>query len=170
MSFREISPYELQKNVFEMFNKDWCLLTAVCDGRINPMTVSWGGIGIMWHRPVAFVVVRPERFTHELIEKNGAFSLTVFGEEYKKMLSYCGSASGRDEDKIATCGLTVLTKDGTPYFDEARLALICRKLSRTPLTEAHFLGDDAIPKRFYGEKGGYHDLYIAEIESVLVKE
>ena len=170
MSFREITPTELQKSVFEAFDKDWCLLTAVHDGKINPMTVSWGGFGVMWHKPVVFVVVRPERYTHELLEKGSAFSLTVFGAEYKKMLSYCGATSGRDEDKIEKCGLTVLSKDGTPYFDEARIALICRKISRTPLSEAHFLGDDTVPKRFYGAKGGYHDLYIAEIESVLVKE
>ena len=170
MSFREINPVELQENVFEMFHKDWCLLTAECDGKPNTMTVSWGGLGIMWHRPVAFVVVRPERYTHELIEEGSAFSLTVFGEEYKKMLSYCGSVSGRDEDKIAQCGLTVLHQNGTPYFEEARLALCCRKLTRTPLSREHFLGNDALTDRFYGAKGGFHDLYIAEIESVLIKE
>lgn len=170
MSFREIKPAEWQENVFEMLDKDWCLLTADGDDRPNTMTVSWGGVGIMWHKPVAFVVVRPERYTHELIEKGSAFSLTVFDTEYKKMLGYCGSVSGRNEDKIAKCGLTVQRQNGTPYFAEARLALICRKLTRTPLQKENFLGNDALTDQWYGAKGGYHDLYIAEIESILVKE
>ena len=63
------------------------------------MTASWGGMGFMWNKNVVFAVVRPQRFTKTLIDKEDKFSLSFYGEEYRKVLNYCGSASGKNEDK-----------------------------------------------------------------------
>ena len=118
--FKQISPTELNKNVFNMVGKEWMLVASEIRGASNAMTASWGGFGIMWGKPVAFVVIRPQRYTKEFVDVSDKFSLTFFGEEYRKMLNYFGTVSGREEDKITKAGLTVLHDNETPYFDEAK--------------------------------------------------
>ena len=39
-----------------MIGKEWLLVTAEKDGKANTMTASWGGVGVMWGRNVAFIV------------------------------------------------------------------------------------------------------------------
>ena len=63
MAFREITPYELEGNLFKMIAKDWALITAEADGKANAMTISWGGFGQLWNELVAFTLVRPQRYT-----------------------------------------------------------------------------------------------------------
>jgi flavin reductase (DIM6/NTAB) family NADH-FMN oxidoreductase RutF len=168
--WKEISVNQLQGNPFEMIGHDWMLITAEKDGKANTMTASWGGLGIMWNKSVAFITIRPQRFTKEFIDNADTFSLTFFDESYRKTLGYLGSVSGRDEDKIAKAELTLAqdTTTTTPYFEEAKTVLICRKLFAQPYTEAAFL-DKTILDKNYPEKD-LHTLYIGEITKVLVKE
>ena len=35
---------------------------------------------------------------------------------------------GKDEDKIAKSNLTIVHSDNTPYFEEGKLSIICKKL------------------------------------------
>lgn len=167
----------MNENVFDLISKDWFLMTAEADGIVNPMTVAWATMGILWQKPVVMVAVRPERYTHEIATKADTFSLTVFDKEYRKMLGFCGTKSGRDFDKVKECGLHVSHSDATPYFDECRMAFICKKLCVSPLSEDDFLGNKEFTDKWYGgenkangEGGGYHRLYIAEITDILVKE
>ena len=129
---KEIKPEELQKNPFQMIGKEWLLVTAEKEGKTNTMTASWGGVGIMWGKPVAYVFIRPQRYTKEFIDAGDHFSLSVLGEDYRKTLNYFGTVSGRDEDKIAKSGLHVAHENGTPYFEEANTVLVCRKLYAQP--------------------------------------
>lgn len=46
--------------------------------------------------------------------------------------------------------------------------LVCRKMSRTPLRPEQFL-DETVDGRWYPNKD-YHEMYIAEVIDVLVKE
>ena len=63
MSFKEIAPENFEESVFKVIGKDWLLLAGTKDGKTNAMTASWGGMGIMWGKPVAFVFIRPQRYT-----------------------------------------------------------------------------------------------------------
>ena len=115
--WKEIAPEALEKSPFQMIGKDWMLVTAEKDGKANTMTASWGGLGVMWGKNVAFIVIRPQRYTKEFIDGSDTLSLSFYDESFRKQLSYLGAVSGRDEDKIAKAGLT-LTHDGeTPYFE-----------------------------------------------------
>ena len=78
MSFHSIKPAELQENLFDLIGKDWFLMSAEKDGRVNPMTVAWATMGILWQKPVVICAVRPERFTREFLDASDVFSLTVF--------------------------------------------------------------------------------------------
>ena len=108
-TFRTISPAELSGNIIQRISRQWALATAEKpDGTANTMTISWGGTGYLWNQPVAFLFVRPQRYTYEFVEAADGFSLCFLPEQYRSELQYCGTISGRDEDKIAHCGSDIL--------------------------------------------------------------
>ncbi|MBQ3553134.1 MAG: flavin reductase [Clostridia bacterium] len=166
--WKEIKAESIEKTPFELIGKDWMLITAQKkDGSINTMTASWGGLGVLWNKNVAFVVIRPQRYTKEFVDEAETLSLSFFDEEYKKQLGYLGKVSGRDEDKIKNSGLTVANNETAPYFAEAKTVLLCKKLFVQEMQKDAFL-DEAIINNWYpGED--YHILYVAEIEKVLEK-
>jgi flavin reductase (DIM6/NTAB) family NADH-FMN oxidoreductase RutF len=167
-NFKTITPEAFTGNPFTMIGTDWMLLCAQkADGKTNAMTAAWGGMGVMWSMNVAYVVIRPQRFTKEFVDTAHTFSLSFF-EEQKKMLGYMGKVSGRDEDKIKQSGLTVLHEGNTPYFEEAQVAMICKKLYVQPFKPECFVAPD-IDAKMYPDHD-YHTMYIAQIEKILVKE
>lgn len=168
MAFKEIQAENFVYSTFKTIGKDWLLVTAEKDGKANTMTASWGGLGVMWGKNVAYVVIRPQRYTKEFIDGADTLSLTVFDENYRKMLSYCGSVSGRDEDKIAKSGLTVAHENNTPYFNEAKIALLCKKLYAQEFKPECFIDQESKEKWYPG--ADYHTMYIVEIEKILVQE
>ena len=137
--FERIDPKSLDQNVFSMIGDQWMLLTAGTREKCNTMTASWGGLGVLWGKPVATVYIRPQRYTLEFVEREEWFTLAFFGEEYRKALALCGSKSGRDIDKVKECGFTVETADGAPYFAQADLVLVCKKAYWQDMDPAHFL-------------------------------
>ncbi len=160
-----IKAEELTGNVFERIGKQWMLVGAKKEDKVNAMTASWGGLGIMWGKPVAYVFIRQSRYTKEFIDNGSTFSLSFFGEEYKKMLGYMGSKSGRDEDKIAVSGLTVSEKDNAPVFEEAKTTMICKKLYAGKMEPENFIGNEELEK-WYSDKD-YHTMYVAEIVDIM---
>ena len=167
MGFKEISAESLQENPFHLIGKEWMLVTAEKEGKLSTMTASWGGLGVMWNKNSAFIALRPQRYTKEFVDASTHLSLSFLDETHRKELAYCGRVSGRDEDKISHCGFTVAHEGETPYFEEARLVLICKKRFAQPYKADSFI-DPEIMECY--EKKDYHTLYILEIEKVLVKE
>lgn len=159
--FKEISPEALRKNTFQLIGKEWMLIAAGDENKANAMTASWGGLGVMYGKNVAFIVVRPQRYTKEFIDSHDTFSLNFFDKEYKDILKYMGSVSGREENKIEKSGLTLEFSDSTPYFNEARNVLICKKLFEQTLSGESLL-DEKLNRTWYPNKD-YHTLYIAEV-------
>ena len=165
--FREISPYEIQDNVFKAIDKDWMLITAAKDGTSNSMTASWGCLGILWNKPIAVCFVRPQRYTYEFCEAADTLSLTFFDRSRRDALKLCGRKSGREIDKYAQTGLTPVFDGKTPYIEQARMVLICKKLYVDDLKKTNFL-DPALLKNYPIDD--FHRVYVCEITKVLVKE
>ena len=164
---KEIKHEDFQENAFEMIGKDWLLITAEKDGKVNTMTASWGGVGVLWNKKVAYIFIRPQRYTKEFVDFSDRLSVCVLPNSYRKELAYLGNVSGKDEDKISNANLKVQKYKDVPYFDEARLTLICRKLYAQDLKEECFIEKDIIDK-WYPEKD-YHTMYVVEIEKILSK-
>ena len=165
--FQEIPVTELQFNPFTMISKEWMLVSAGSAQQCNTMTASWGGLGVLWDKCVAFCFVRPSRYTFEFMEDNRSYSLSFFDETYRRVLDYCGSHSGRHVNKIERCGITPVEGSiGDVYFEEARLVIECRKLYAQDLDPSAFLAQTLVD--IYPEKD-YHRLYIGEIAKVLAK-
>lgn len=168
MTFKEISPQDLKENVFKLIGKDWLVVCGEQAGKVNAMTASWGGMGVLWNLPVAFIFIRPQRYTKEFVDGAKGFTLSVFEETKRDVLNYLGTVSGRKEDKIKKARLTTLSSDGFTYFAQARLAFLCRKLYEQDMKEACFI-DHACAEKCYPQKD-YHTLYVAAIEKVLVRQ
>ncbi len=167
--YKKITAEELGGNTFKMIGSDWMLVTATDkDGGYNTMTASWGGLGILWNKPVAFVFIRPQRYTHEFSESGTLATLTFFGGEYRRELAYCGRVSGRDTDKIKDAGLTpAVTDEGSMGFLESTVIVSCKKLYTDVLKKEGFF-DPALAESNYTDD--FHTVYVYEIESVYVKE
>lgn len=158
------------ENAFELIGKEWMLITGGTPDNFNMMTASWGGFGWLWNKPVAFIFVRPERFTHHLLEENEHLTLAFLGnaKDMRHAYNVCGVRSGRDCDKAVETGLRPLaTEHGAVTFEQARLTVECRKLFRTDMRPEEFLDAECL-SRWYNDKpgGSLHTMYIAEIENV----
>ncbi|MEG0330645.1 MAG: flavin reductase family protein [Longicatena sp.] len=167
-TWKEIPAEELHSDPFTLIGKEWMLVSAQKDGVVNTMTASWGGVGILWNKKVAFIFIRPQRYTKEFIEASESLTLSFYDEVYRKQLSYLGSVSGKDEDKIAHVDFHVNCDRNAPYFEEANTVMIAHKLYQQDLQEDCFIQKDLITKNYPNKD--YHTLYVVEIDQVLVKE
>jgi flavin reductase (DIM6/NTAB) family NADH-FMN oxidoreductase RutF len=153
---------------------EWMLITAgnirEGTGHWNTMTASWGGLGVLWGRNVAFMFIRPTRHTFEFARAASLFSLSFFGKTHRKALQICGDRSGRDTDKAAEAGLTPLVFEagsaaGAVGFQEASEIIVCRKLYAHDFDPAGFL-DPSIETNYPNRD--YHRMFIGEVAAVLV--
>ena len=172
-SFVRINPKDIKENPIKLFGDDWAVVAAGIPDDFNELTVSWGALGDAWwdNMPIAIIFVSATRYTQKYLEAKETFSINIFPKEYKRVLAYIGSHSGRDEDKIAATGLQVeFTEHQTPIFPESRLILECRKVYSHDLDRSRFseslIGNYA-QKKFQGVVP--HTVYFGEIINCWVK-
>ena len=156
----------LLTDIFEFFDKQWALLTAGDADKFNTMTISWGGLGTLWNKPVATVYVRTSRLTHDYMDDNEYFTVSFFSESYKKTLSVLGSKSGREMDKMHVDGLTAVPAGESVTFKEAEITLVCRKLFKQSVDVDKMPAD--VVDRFYNGIAP-HDMYIGEVVDIIRK-
>lgn len=162
---KEISIAEFRENPFTLIGEHWMLITAGTLERFNTMTASWGGLGHLWDRHVAFIFVRPSRYTFEFLEQHPLFTLSFFDSSWRDALMFCGTESGRHVDKVKKTGLQPAATDrGGVYFAQARLVIECVKIAFTDLNPRHFLEPDIM--EFY-EAPDYHRMYVGEVVRIL---
>ena len=155
---------EFNTDIFSQFDKKWALLTAGNKDSFNTMTISWGGLGTLWSKPVATAYVRTSRYTHDYMDREEYFSISFYPEEYKKILGVLGSKSGRDMDKMHESGLTPKVIDKSVTFEEAEVTLVCRKLFKQQLDPANMT--EEIRNAFYSGDAA-HDMYIGEVVEII---
>ena len=151
-------------DILSVFDKKWALLTAGDSDNFNAMTISWGGLGTIWGRPVATVYVRTSRYTHDFMDANEFFTVSFYAEECKRILGVLGSKSGRDMDKMKESGLTPVQAGESMSFKEAEITLVCRNLFKQQLNVANMPED--VAKAMY-EGQAPHDMYIGEIVEII---
>ncbi len=166
-----IKPDDFRTDIFDLWDKQWLLLTAgeLEHEAFNSMTVAWGSMGIMWNRPFVQVVVRPTRYTINFIEKYDTFTLCGFSEEYREKLKYFGRVSGKDENKAEMSGLKVIPSRtvACPCYDEAELIIECGKIYSSRFTPSEFF-DKTIEKN-YPDKD-YHHVFFGQIMNISASE
>jgi flavin reductase (DIM6/NTAB) family NADH-FMN oxidoreductase RutF len=113
--------------------------------------------------------VRESRYTKEFMDANKKFSLSFLNKsEFNYVKKYCGSVSGRDEDKIENAKLTVnYYEDEVPFIDEADNVIVCKILYKQLMKEENFVSGRLIADNY--RNGDYHYIYIAEIKQVMIR-
>ena len=166
---KQIDFTELKKNPAELIGKQWMLITAGTPEHFNCMTASWGGLGYLWNRPVAFVFVRPNRHTATFMEDQPSFTLSFMPEKYRNDLIFCGRNSGRDVDKMAATSLQPFTTpNGLVAMDDAELVIECRKMAVASMQEADFVDYSEVSPQWYEPTNPLHKVYICEITATYI--
>lgn len=128
----------------------------------NAMTIGWGLIGSIWSRPIWQVMVRPSRFTFELLERENHFSVNVLPVSRQAAVQLCGTKSGRDCDKLAEAGLTVSPGDnrGTPLIDQSVISYECHVVHKND-----FVPEQMVPDIREGNypSGDFHRVYWGQV-------
>lgn len=171
MEFKKIDPKELSGNVFEMIADGWALITVKDGDRFNTMTISWGGLGWLWRKPVAFTFVRPSRYTYDFMKKNDVITLSFFEKgKYRDQLNLLGSKSGRDIDKMKDSGLTPIEIDGQIAFSEATCVMVLKQLYDGPLPEERIQNVDKSVYALQNDRApDIHDMRVSEVISCYIK-
>jgi flavin reductase (DIM6/NTAB) family NADH-FMN oxidoreductase RutF len=157
---RKVDPKELQVRPFHLLDEEWALLVSG-KGKPNPMTVSWGGFGTLWHKPAVTIYVRPTRHTYALLNESDEFTLNFLPERFRSAMDFCGSRSGRDTDKWKETGFHMEKSEtiAVPRIREARLAFECRVMAYQDFDPGKFVADDV--EGNYPKKD-YHRIYWGE--------
>lgn len=167
MAFLKIDIQDLQMNPFTSIGKEWMLITAGDNQKVNTMTASWGGVGVLWGQNVVTAYIRPQRYTKEFVDEQDCFSLSFFSGQYQKELSVLGTVSGRDQDKINQVHFHTTYLDNVPTFEEASYVFIVEKIYEDTIKPEQFI-NHSLDERWYPNKD-YHTIYIAKIKAVYVK-
>ncbi len=131
-------------------------------GKPNAMAIGWGTVGVVWGRAMFVVLVRPSRHTYKLMEEIDDFTVNVAPPELKDAVTYCGTASGRDHDKLKEKKLTTSPgkKVKSPIIEECILHYECKVVHKNDVIKNELA--KAIISEFYPE-GDYHRIYFGEI-------
>ena len=149
------------------------LMTTKKDGFVNSMVIGWGHIGIEWGRPIFVAYVRESRYTKEMVENHGEFTINIpMGEFDSNIMKVCGTKSGRDLDKIKELGLHPVESDAVdvPGIAEFPLTIECKviykqkqDLSAIPAEILARYYPEIPGADFAGESRDFHYAYYGEI-------
>ena len=113
------------------------------DSDSNILTVAWTGT-ICTNPPMAYISVRPERHSYDMIKNSGEFVINLTNEQLIKATDFCGVRSGRYVDKWKECRLTKAKADTVkcPLIDEAPVNIECKVKEIRELGSHHmFIAD-----------------------------
>ena len=121
------------------------VMVSVTDGKGQDdiITVAWTGT-ICTNPPMAYISVRPERFSYHMIKETGEFVINLTTEELAAATDYCGVRSGRDVDKFKEMKLTKEKADfvKVPMIAESPVSIECKVRQVLELGSHHmFLAD-----------------------------
>ena len=130
MNKRKIEVSEIANDIVKALPAG-ILMTTKSGEKVNSMVIGWGMVGFNWRKWVFTAFVRESRYTKGLVDANREFTVNIpVGAADKKAIAICGAKSGRDMDKIAEAGLTLVDSEviSVPAVKEFPLTLECRVL------------------------------------------
>ena len=155
---------EFSTDIFTRFDKRWGLLCAGTMEKHNAMSISWGGMGTLWNRPVVTVYVNPLRYTYQFMEENEYFTVSFLPEELKKVHDIMGVKSGRDTDKDREARLTPVPTGESVTYAEAAVTLLCRKIYCQDFNIDQ-VPADVVTEHYIAEP--VHRMYIGEVIDII---
>jgi flavin reductase (DIM6/NTAB) family NADH-FMN oxidoreductase RutF len=155
----------LNKTLSVMGKIGLLLVSAKSNEKPNAMTIGWGTIGIIWGKPIFSVLVRPSRYTYDLMEQSEDFTVNVPTEDMRGAVNFCGTKSGRDYDKFKENGLIVLPSKTikTPAIEQSAIHYECKIVHKNNVIKEKL--DGMIISSAY-KSGDFHTIYYGEILGV----
>lgn len=129
-------------------------------GNDNIITVAWTGT-VCTNPPMAYISVRPERYSYEMIKESGRFVINLTTRDLAWATDYCGVTSGRDVDKFAKCNLTKIeaTEIDAPMIAESPVNIECKVREIKELGSHHMFLADVVAvhaeEAYMDEKGKF---------------
>ena len=163
MKTKDIEVFSRYKDFYEaMMGPGAFLSVKDKNGRVNVMTIGWAMLGVLWYEPVMTVLVRPSRHTFDLLENSRYFSVSIPVGKMRKELSYCGSHTGKDEDKIHGCGLKLANgkTEGIVAVEGCDIYFECEVVHKNALVKENL--EPAILGKYYGG-GSLHILFYGKV-------
>ena len=120
------------------------------DGHTNLLTIAWTGT-ICTDPPMAYISVRPSRYSYEMIRSSGEFVINLTTEKLIRAADFCGVRSGRDTDKWKECSLTAAPAKSlqyAPILADSPVNIECKVENTLEL--------------------GSHDMFIARVTAIQV--
>jgi flavin reductase (DIM6/NTAB) family NADH-FMN oxidoreductase RutF len=148
------------------------LLIRERGGNCNSLVGSGGGLAF-FQKPASWSVLRADRYTLEVIEKEQTYTLSYFPYEYKEKVFFLAGSSGRDSDKMMKVSLTkIKTPEGNISYEEARLIIECKLLVLTTVGPDDLYAHEAKDFVFeeYREESHYRKIAFGEITNAWVKK
>ena len=176
---REIEVFDYANEIMKAV-KSGALVTTKAEEKVNSMTISWGTLGVEWGKIIFTIYVRENRFTKSQLDKNPEFTINIpMGTFDKKILSVCGTKSGKTMDKIKELGLTLEDSNviSVPAIKELPLTIECKVLyqqlqdvSGLPQNMLQTYYPQEVESDFCGANKDYHIMYYGEIVSAYIVE
>ena len=166
---KDVKYNQLLKEAIGQLEKG-AFLTTRNKKEVNVMTIAWGNIGFMWNRPVFTVMVRPSRHTYDIIDDAQDFTVSIpVSEDMQKAISYCGTYSGKDTDKIKDLDLDMIPgkEVTTPVVGQCSLHYECKIIAKEDL-RPDCMSPEIAEKSY--QRGDYHTLFYGEIVACYVKD
>lgn len=119
--------------------------------RSNIITVAWAGT-VCSDPAMVSISVRPERYSHDIIEETGEFVINLVTERLTRSCDWCGVKSGSEYDKFREMKLTEYVSEfmDTPAIAESPVNIYCKVIKTEHL--------------------GSHDMFIGEAKGVTVDD
>lgn len=159
------NPFELAGLVLEKMNPGIFLTTKYKD-QLNTMIIGWGGVQVIWGRPIFIVLVRDSRETYHLLENSMEFTISVPSKaDLRKEIGICGTQSGRDINKFEVCHFDPVPgrKIETPVIKQASLHYECKVIYKQTLDQ-NVVPQNVIDRYYSSEKNkANHTVYYGEI-------
>lgn len=154
--------YKNLETAMKHLTESGAFLTATGTQGTNTMTISWGYIGFSWRKPFFVAMVRPQRYTYDIIESAKSYTISIpYDDNMKDALRICGTKSGRDIDKEKEAGIkfTPSKNVDSPIVEGCNMYYECK------ITYVDRIDKDKFPddmKNLY-PIDDYHYLYYGEI-------
>jgi flavin reductase (DIM6/NTAB) family NADH-FMN oxidoreductase RutF len=152
----------LKETVSLIANNGALLVTQHREDKPNVMTIGWGLVGIVWGLPIFTVLVRPSRFTYRRVDESGEFTVNIPYPSMSETVLYCGTVSGRNNDKFKEKSLTPIPSKtvSSPLIAQCAIHYECKTVHKNDIASGTF--PDSINDEFYPEND-FHRVFYGRI-------
>jgi flavin reductase (DIM6/NTAB) family NADH-FMN oxidoreductase RutF len=166
MEKRDYGLTEAWHETVQMMQRSGLLLvSADSTGKPNVMTIGWALLGVIWGKPILTVLVRPSRFSYQMVDTIADFTINVPSPEMDEIVEYCGTTSGKEHDKFAERRLTATParRAHSPIVAECLLHYECKVIHKGDV-DYRILPPEVIAN--YYQQDDFHRIFFAEVLAV----